>query len=67
MFILDCLCWKNPLRMVCSNTSIYGHNDEVLVDDGNEASDSTENIPVMIVTPEEAIRMEKLLILSCHC
>ena len=64
MFILDCLCWKNPLRMVCSNTSICGHNDEVLVDDGNEASDSTENIPVMTVTPEEAIQMEKCIVFT---
>jgi hypothetical protein len=50
--------------MVCSNTSICGHNDEVLVDDGNEASDSTENIPVMTVTPEEAIQMEKCIVFT---
>jgi hypothetical protein len=46
------------------NTSIYGHNDKVLEDDGTEASDSTENIPVMTVPPEEAIQMEKCIVFT---
>ncbi|CAB4036787.1 Hypothetical predicted protein, partial [Paramuricea clavata] len=44
------------------NTSIYGHNDEVLADDGTEASDSTDKIPVMTVPPEEAIQMDKCIV-----
>ena len=46
------------------NTSIYGHNDEVLADDGTETSDSADNIPVMTVPPEEAIQMEKCIVFT---